>query len=357
MDDKHSWAEYSNHPISSGCRPDPRHASECHWTSQVTRKSTELFEIPATIASDHRTNALGDYCARINCMKTAYAKCLGLYINSEDNCTVRVGNGKEIETSESAETTFRFRGESGSYKLKFYLLPNCVHDVILEKSFLKVTQTFSSVANYARRVAKRIVTGLESFNYLYLGDFAPTFKGLLNGVEQQALAYSGSKVLIMDEGYAESLGLPINRRLETQVKLRFADNAVANNSGITRGVRWRFGHGWDGEEFSLDFHILKNAPAAVILNDEFLFGTNTFAEYDCYLTDDDHEDEDAYFFAIDIEDSDASLGMRIYFNRTCLSTDITVLVEGMSYRDTAQHSELVHRGEEEDRIAYISIAQ
>jgi hypothetical protein len=56
-----------------------------------------------------------------------------------------------------------------------------------------------------------------------------------------------------------------------------------------------------GEEFTLDFHILKNAPSAVILSDEFLFETNAFAKYDCYLIDENDEDEDAQFSVIDLD--------------------------------------------------------
>ncbi|KAH6220288.1 hypothetical protein HBI42_104440 [Parastagonospora nodorum] len=324
---------YQQH--SSGWIPDPKHAFGYHWTSQVERKSTKVFEIPAIIASEHRTNALGDFCARKNFMKTALAKRLGLHIDKESICTVTVGSGKQIKTSGSAETTFRFRDESRVYKLKFDLLPDCVHDVILGKSFLKATQTFSLVANYARRVVKRAVMGLKSLNCLYLGDSAPAFKGLLNGEEQQALADSGSKILIMDEGYAKSLGLPINRRPETQIKLRFADNSVAYTSGITHGVRWRFGHELN-EEYSLDFHVLQNAPAAVILSDEFLFGTNAFSEYDCYLMDDDDMGEDEYLFAIDVD-------LRHERNET--------------YQDLERHTEIVRRGEEKDRIDNLPVAQ
>ncbi|KAH3995783.1 hypothetical protein HBI56_105480 [Parastagonospora nodorum] len=313
--------------------------SAYHWTPRQAESSTQVFEIPATIASDHQTNALGDFCAKRNFMKTAHALLLGLRIDWEDICTIRVGSGKQIKTSGSVVTSFRFRYEFKKYTLKFDLLPDCVHDVILGKSFLKATKTFSSLANCASRVVKRIIMGLKSFRCLYLGDAAPMFKGFVNGVEQQALADSGSKVLIMDEGYAESFGLPITRTSETRIKLRFADNTVAKTSGMTHGVRWRFGNGLDGEEYSLDFHVLKNAPAAVILSDEFLFGVNAFAEYDCYLTDDGDEDEEAYLFAIDIDNSDLGLGRDV------------------SYKDAAQHSEIVRRGEEKDRIDNLPFTQ
>ncbi|KAJ4366346.1 hypothetical protein N0V83_007982 [Neocucurbitaria cava] len=74
---------------------------------------------------------------------------------------------------------------------------------------------------------------------------------------------------------------------------------------MTFGVRWEFGPGDAGTEHNLDFHILKGAPADVILSDEFIFGTNEFIEYDCYLVDEDEDDEetDAYFFAIQIDKS------------------------------------------------------
>jgi hypothetical protein len=71
-------------------------------------------------------------------------------------------------------------------------------------------------------------------------------------------------------------------------------------------VKWRFGS--DGEfssPYFLNFHILKNAPANVILNDTFLFDTKAFSQYHQYLTDndDDCEDEDMliYFLAIDVD--------------------------------------------------------
>jgi hypothetical protein len=241
-------------------------------------------------------------------MKEAYAKRLGLSINRGDISTVRIGSGKRLTTVGTVVTPFRFKEEPEVYSLTFHLLPDCIHNVILGKAFLKATKTFSSLANKARRVIRRAVKRMTPRHFFYLGDSAPRFTGLLNGQKQEALADSGAKVLIMDEDYARSIGLPISTDGKHQTRLRFADGTTAMTSGITQGVQWEFGLGAVGEEYTLDFHILKNAPAAVILSDEFLFGTNAFAEYDCYLIDEDDEDEDAQFFVIDLDRSYVNKG-------------------------------------------------
>jgi hypothetical protein len=259
------------------------------------------FEIPSIIASVNRADALGDFCAKKNFMKESYAEMLGIPIDRLNKTTVRIGNGKILSTTGTVITLFRFKNEPEEYSVLFHLLPDCIHDVILGKPFLKVTNTFRSAANKTRRVISRVIEGFTRRDFLYLGDSAPRFTGLVNGRVEEALADSGAKVLIMDEDYAYERGLPILTDNKNQTRLRFADGSTAMTSGMSYGVRWEFGPGVQGKEYTLDFHILKNAPAPVILNDEFLFGTYAFAEFDCYLIDEDDEDEDAHFFVIDVD--------------------------------------------------------
>lgn len=67
---------------------------------------------------------------------------------------------------------------------------------------------------------------------------------------------------------------------------------------MTLDVEWEFGNDGNSKKYKMDFHILKNAPAAVILSDDFPFETKAYYEYDCFLVDEDDED---IFFAIDFE--------------------------------------------------------
>ncbi|CAI7611594.1 unnamed protein product [Penicillium glandicola] len=299
-----------------------------------------IFEIPCQLA-EHYTNAVGDYGAKANFMKEEYAVSLGLPISQNATCKVTIGSGKQVTTVGTATVPFRFSGDNEVHHLEFQLLPNCIHNVIIGKPFLKFTKTFSNVANFHRRVKERVTKGISQFHLLYLGASTPMFEGSINGqVKTTALADSGSKVLLMDEAYARNIGVHIETGHEHQTRLKFADNSVTDTTGMAYDVKWRFG--CDGEftsPYPLNFHILKNAPANVILSDTFLFDTKAFSQYHHYLIDDDDdcEDEDMliYFFAIDIDKRK---------NRT------QVNVTSFSLADL-RHLELVRRGEEADRIS------
>ncbi|GIJ89509.1 hypothetical protein Asppvi_008451 [Aspergillus pseudoviridinutans] len=298
-----------------------------------------IFEIPCQLA-EHSTNALGDYGAKKNFMKEEYALRLGLPISRNTSCKVTIGSGKQVTTVGTVTVPFMFSGENEVHNLEFQLLPNCIHNVIIGKPFLKLTKTFSNVANFCHRVKERVAKGISQFHLLYLGASTPMFEGSINGRVQTALADSGSKVLLMDEAYARSIGVHIQTGHEHQTRLKFADNSATDTVGIAYNVKWRFGR--DGEfssPYPLNFHILKDAPANVVLSDTFLFDTKAFSQYHQYLTDndDDREDEDmlTYFFAIDVDKRKKQTQM----NATSFSlADLRYL-------------ELVRRGEEADRIS------
>jgi hypothetical protein len=304
----------------------------------VPATSTRVFEIPSIITATHRRiNALGDTCAKKNFMRSEYAARLGLRIDHTAVSTVYVGSGRQVTTIGTVKTLFRFVNEPETYELVFHLIPDCIHDVILGKAFLKATRTFSLLVNLVRRVVERVISGLSDYHCLYLGTSAPTFTGLINGQKQQALADSGCKVLIMDEDYARSAGLPIIDDAQNRTRLRFADGSTSMTSGMTYAVDWQFGPspGDTDKVHSLDFHILKNAPASVILSDELLFDTNAFAEFDCYLVDEDDEDDDAYFLLISVDHS--------HNNNNDNNTP--------NFADALRHRELIRQADEDDRIA------
>jgi len=275
-------------------------SGECLPTEEV-----RIFEIPGQFAG-HSTKALGDYGAKKNFIKEDYAFRLGLPINRDVVYKVTVGSGKSVTTTGAVTAPFRFKGEHDTRDLTFHLLPNCIHDVILGKSFLKLTKTFSKLSNFYRRVKERVVKGISQFHLLYLGASGPMFEGSINGQSQAALADSGAKVLVMDEAYARSSGVFIQAGHEHRTTLKFADNSTVDTSGMAYDVEWRFGR--DGEftsPYRLNFHILKNAPANVILCDTFLYDNEAFSRYHHYLVDndDDYEDEDdkSHCFAIDVD--------------------------------------------------------
>lgn len=141
-----------------------------------------------------------------------------------------------MTTVGATSVPLRFSGEDKAHNLEFQLLPNCIHNVIIGKPFLKLTKTFSNVANFCRRVKERVARGISQFHFLYLGGFSPMFDGSINGQVQTALAGSGSKVLLMDESYARNIRLHIENGHEHRTRLKFADSSVTDTVGIAYNV-------------------------------------------------------------------------------------------------------------------------
>ena len=289
------------------------------------------------MAGNLEIDALGDTGAKYNFMDDDYAMSQADFaIDRNQTERITLGNGKMVTTTGTIKTTFQFPGEREIYSQIFHLLPRCHHDVILGNRFLKMTKTFTNNLNRLRRVVTRTVSRMKVHNFFYIGGSGPAFKGLVNGYPQYALADTGSKLLIMDEDYARKLRLTIETGPKNRNRVKFADQTTAMTSGMVHGVRWQYGgHGQEGETHMLDFHILRNAPANVILNEDFLLGgeTNAFADYACYMVEEEDEDFNGCL-VIDIDYS--------YVNPD---------VDTREYRD---QFESVRYGEEEDWIDSLS---
>ncbi|KAF2689349.1 hypothetical protein K458DRAFT_462285 [Lentithecium fluviatile CBS 122367] len=169
-------------------------------------------------------------------MRATYAAELGLNVNHGSARDVAIGSGKRVRTLDTVHSTFQFANEPSRHELEFHILPSCVHNVILGKTFLKATRTLSSVTKFARRVKKRLLEWINRRRLLFLGESAPKFTGFINGRAGDALADSGSSMLVMDEEYARNLGLHIHVGEEYRTRLLFADGSKAYTSGMTRGA-------------------------------------------------------------------------------------------------------------------------
>ncbi|OAG19159.1 hypothetical protein CC77DRAFT_188886 [Alternaria alternata] len=285
--------------------PPPNQQSEKAYANQSTPGEPKLYKtaygdtaereffIPGFLDLEHPVDAMGDTGANRNTMDVSFVRKRGYNIDCKAASIVRVGQGR-VKTVGVVHVPFRFRGETTSYLLTFHVLPKCPQDVILGSTFLRLTKTFSNAAKFARRVFDRFVLRTSRhYNMLYLGGGGPTFTGTIGGRPHEALADTGSKVLIMDEDFARSRGLPIVDAEEHRIKLRFADGSTARTSGMTQGVTWQFGLAHEGKSFLLDFYILKDAPSNVILSENFLLReSQAFTEYSDYLLDDYEQEED-----------------------------------------------------------------
>jgi len=205
------------------------------------RGSIPTYEIPSVLTGTTgplQVSALGDTCAMFNFMSPVCAASLGLKVDTTASKVVTVGSGARLQTAGVVETQYHFQGEPEStYSLMFHILPNAVQHLILGRTFLKLTRTYTTRANFLTRVKKTVMNTLRQHRLLYLGDNAPKFLGRLNGTFVDALADTGSNVLIMDEAYAHEHGLLIKRGRQYRTRLLFADGTTKMTSGVTSKVR------------------------------------------------------------------------------------------------------------------------
>ncbi|KAJ5578023.1 uncharacterized protein N7459_006987 [Penicillium hispanicum] len=303
--------------------------------SERTSHETPDFEIPGKLGN-HSIKALGDTGAKRNFIREQHAVRLRLPIDRSVTQKVVIGSGKEITTTGVVSAPFRFQEEGKVYWLEFHVLPKLIHNVILGKPFLKLTETLTNFANFSRRVKEIFAKRISQADILYLGDSGYLFEGSINGHAHTALADSGAKVLVMDEAYARSVGVNIHTGSEHTTRLRFADGSTVNTSGMAYGVDWRFGRDTEfTSPYRLDFHILRDSPANVILGGTFLYQNSAFSQYHRYLIDSDEDDDELALCAIDIDEKG---------RKHMIKKGIPCTIGNLEFL------ELIRRGEEDDRI-------
>jgi hypothetical protein len=283
-------------------------------------RASERIYIPGLLGH-LMVKALPDTGAKYNFMKESHAKRLDLPIQRGITHSITITKTKTIKTVGVVLAPFTFHGEAESHLLKFYLLQDCVHDVILGKAFLKATKTFSNMVLKARRVITNFAQGLATLRLNYLGDSAPRFTGLLNGQIYQAIGDTGAQGLFMSEVFAWANGYPIIGDADSTMTVQYADGSTATTIGMAFGIEWEYGLGDDNMKYVLDFHILEDAPADVILSDSFLYDTEAFAKYDCYLMEvddedgEDDEEDKGHLFAIKLFKKEVQSGMPYLFKQ------------------------------------------
>jgi hypothetical protein len=127
----------------------------------------------------------------------------------------------------------------------------------------------------------------------------------------EALGDSSAKGLFMSEAYALFRNIDIVQDPSQEVVVQFADGSTRKTQGMAYNVTWEYGLRGQVNEHILDFHVLRDAPANVILSDEFLYDTEAFTAYDRYLIDEDEEEDgEGHLFAIKLLKLKAQKGMH-----------------------------------------------
>lgn len=192
--------------------------------------------------------------------------------------TFRLPNGKHICSPGVVYLPWKFAGEEGTHNLPCWIVPGCVHDLVLDSTFLEETQTLTK---FSHRIKSKIVRENIRQRVCLLGDVKQRLAGNLDGYQASALADTGSDVLLMSGAYARKRGFNVDRSPKNRVELEFINGSTDVTEGIVRNVTWEVG----GRSTKCDFYVLESLCEDIILNETYLSRTNAFVNHADYFFD------------------------------------------------------------------------
>ncbi|KOS19812.1 hypothetical protein ESCO_005787 [Escovopsis weberi] len=191
---------------------------------------------------------------------------------------VQLANKKSVESPGMVEVPFKFEGEQHEHTLSCWIIPNCIHDLILGRDFLGATKTLTQ---YARRIGNKVVSWPGKLRLTYLDGERQRLWGWFGDFFVDALPDTGSDLMLMSGQFARRIGLQVDESFENWLEVEFADGTTEWTSGVVRNVPWTVGD----ETIRCDFHVLEDLRVDVILSKDYLFGMNAFSEYGKFFSD------------------------------------------------------------------------
>lgn len=209
---------------------------------------------------------------------------LGLEIIPGTGRTVQLANKKQIQSPGMMQVPWVFSERTAhTYFLECWVLPHCVHSLVLGNKFLKATQTLTK---FMSRIKSRLVDLPRRLRLELIGEEKQRLWGHLDGHLTAALPDTGSDLMLISRGYAQTVGLSIGHSPDNRLEVELADGTTAWTSGVARGVPWSVG----GKSVRCDFHVLDDMCVDVVLSNDYLFKMRVFSKHgDCFFDTDSEE--------------------------------------------------------------------
>ena len=239
------------------------------------------YEVPGNL-NGARVMAFLDTGAEESVISLDFAVRNKLDLQRDSQLKFQLPTGKVSRSVGTAYLPWQFANEPKVFKILFSVLPECTHDVIIGRKFLKFTQTLTK---FVHRIKTKLLPFRPRLGVKLLGSQRQRVRGSLDGERVVAVPDTGSDVMLVSTAYAKQRGFRIFGQNNCRSELEFADGSRAFTRGLVKDVDWSF----DGSDISYqcDFHVLDNLPVDVVLSNDFLFDVNAFSEYGSSFFEDD----------------------------------------------------------------------
>lgn len=160
----------------------------------------------------------------------------------------------------------------------FAVLPTCLHDVVLGRTFLRLTQTMTHFRN---RLREKLVSHLSTRKMHLIGRPNEAVVGQIDGYLTSACPDTGSDIMAISSSFAKQRGYHVDDSSENKIQVQFADGNFGQTYGKVSNVDWKFGYGKDtSDSFKVEFYVLDELPYDAILSNEFLFDNDVFGRFE-----------------------------------------------------------------------------
>ncbi|VUC31209.1 unnamed protein product [Clonostachys rosea] len=217
-----------------------------------------------------RVEALPDSGADVCFISPNLASSLGLYPATGTKKMINLATDRLVQSPGMVEVAWKFANSRKETILTCWIIPGCVHDLVLGSPFLRATETLTRLVDFPRRLRLRL-----------LGEEKQRLWGFLNGRPTAALPDTGSDIMLISSEYARRHSLVVDRDFENWLEVEFADGTTDWTNGVVRNVEWNVG----GKTVQCDFHVLDGLSVDVVLNNDYLFDSNMFWDYAEWFSD------------------------------------------------------------------------
>lgn len=228
--------------------------------------------------------ALPDSGADMCFISPKLASHIGLSPASWTQRKIQLANKNCVQSPGMVEVAWRFAKEKKPHILNCWILPGCVHDIVLGSHFLNATKTLTTFKN---RIKSKLVDLPRRLRLRLLGEEKQRLWGYLDGHLTAALPDTGSDAMLISSTYARKIGLPIDQDFGELLEVEFADGTTAWTSGVIRDVPWEVG----GTTVRCDFHVLDDLCVDVVLSKNYLFDLDVFSESSEYFFNVNSDDD------------------------------------------------------------------
>lgn len=172
----------------------------------------------------------------------------------------------------------------------FFVLKDCIRDVILESASVTMTKTLT---RYRHRLREKLVSFSDVPKVCLLGAQKQRMTGLLNGCPVSAIPDTGLDVMLMSTAYAEARRLCIQGAEHNCTYLELAVAPTIRTRGKAHDYAWTFN--LQDPSLTVDFHVMNDLPFDIILSNTFLFNNDVFTKYTQIFYEDEYAvDEESY---------------------------------------------------------------